>query len=66
VALVATPFLSSLMAWPMERDSSGSFRLLKERIETLRATCSACHAAEKHAFIKIAIPTVRLNPIEKP
>ena len=40
--------------------------LFKERIETLRATCSACHAAEKHAFIKIAVPTVRLNPIEKP
>ena len=40
--------------------------LFKERIETLRATCSACHAAEKHAFIKIAVPTVRHNPIEKP
>src|SRR6266702_2471847 len=40
--------------------------LFKERIETLRASCSACHAAEKHAFIKIAVPTVRRNPIEKP
>ena len=40
--------------------------LFKERIETLRASCSACHVAEKHAFIKIAVPTVRHNPIEKP
>jgi len=40
--------------------------LFKERMETLRASCSACHAAEKHAFIKIAVPTVRRNPIEKP
>jgi len=40
--------------------------LFKARIETLRASCSACHAAEKHAFIKIAVPTVRRNPIEKP
>jgi len=40
--------------------------LFKQRIESLRASCTACHAAEKHAFIKIAVPTVRRNPIEKP
>jgi hypothetical protein len=40
--------------------------LFRERMETLRASCSACHAAEKHAFIKIAVPTVRRNPIERP
>jgi hypothetical protein len=40
--------------------------LFKQRIESLRAACTACHAAEKHAFIKIGLPTVRRNPIEKP
>lgn len=40
--------------------------LFKQRIEALRAACTACHAAEKHAFIKIGLPTVRRNPVEKP
>ena len=40
--------------------------LFNQRIESLRAACTGCHAAEKHAFIKIALPTVRRNPIEKP
>jgi len=40
--------------------------LFKQRIEGLRAACTGCHAAEKHAFIKIGVPTVRRNPIEKP
>lgn len=40
--------------------------LFKQRIEGLRAGCTGCHAAEKHAFIKIGLPTVRRNPIEKP
>src|SRR5262245_17068037 len=40
--------------------------LFKERIDALRAGCTSCHAAEKHAFIKIAVPTVRRNPLEKP
>lgn len=40
--------------------------LFKQRIEGLRAACTACHAAEKHAFIKIGLPTVRRNPVEKP
>ena len=40
--------------------------LFKQRIDALRAGCTACHAAEKHAFIKIAVPTVRRNPLEKP
>jgi hypothetical protein len=40
--------------------------LFKQRIDALRAGCTGCHAAEKHGFIKIAVPTVRLNPLEKP
>ena len=39
--------------------------LFKQRIDGLRAACTSCHAAEKHAFIKIAVPTVRRNPLEK-
>jgi hypothetical protein len=37
--------------------------LFKQRIETMRAACTACHAAEAHPFIKIGVPTVRRNPI---
>jgi hypothetical protein len=37
--------------------------LFKQRIESLRASCTACHTAEKHAFIKIAVPSVRRNPL---
>jgi hypothetical protein len=40
--------------------------LFKQRIDGLRAGCTSCHAAEKHGFIKIALPTVRRNPLEKP
>ena len=40
--------------------------LFKQRIDGLRAGCTSCHAAEKHAFIKIALPTARRNPLEKP
>lgn len=40
--------------------------LFKQRIDGLRAGCTSCHAAEKHAFIRIGVPTVRRNPIEKP
>lgn len=38
--------------------------LFKQRIETLRSACTACHAAEKHAFIKIGLPTAKRNPVE--
>jgi len=37
--------------------------LFKQRIEVLRAACTACHAAEAHPFIKIGVPTVRRNPV---
>jgi hypothetical protein len=38
--------------------------LFKERIETLRAACTACHAAENHAFIRVTVPAVKRNPVE--
>jgi hypothetical protein len=38
--------------------------LFKERIEALRAACTSCHAAENHAFIRVTVPTVKLNPVE--
>ena len=37
--------------------------LFKQRLEALRAACTACHAAEAHPFIKIGVPTVRRNPV---
>jgi hypothetical protein len=36
--------------------------LSKQRVEGLRAACTACHAAEAHPLIKIGVPTVRRNP----
>jgi hypothetical protein len=38
--------------------------LFKQRIETMRAACTACHAAENHAFIRIGLPTAKRNPVE--
>jgi hypothetical protein len=37
--------------------------LFKQRIDALRAACTACHAAEAHPYIKIGVPTVRRNPV---
>jgi hypothetical protein len=37
--------------------------LFKQRVEALRASCTACHAAEGVAFIRIGVPTVRHNPV---
>jgi hypothetical protein len=37
--------------------------LFEQRIETMRAACTACHAAAAHPFIKIGVPTVRRNPV---
>jgi hypothetical protein len=47
----------------MEAIKAKDAALFKQRIETLRAACTSCHAAEKHAFIKIGVPTVRRNPV---
>ncbi|HET6368602.1 MAG TPA: hypothetical protein VFG27_15305 [Pseudomonadales bacterium] len=38
--------------------------LFKQRIEAMRAACTACHAAENHAFIRIGVPTAKRNPVE--
>lgn len=37
--------------------------LFKQRMEALRVACNACHAAERVPFVRIGVPTVRLNPI---
>jgi hypothetical protein len=47
----------------MEAIKAKDAALFKERIETLRAACTSCHAAEAHPFIKIGVPTVRRNPV---
>ena len=53
-------------AWPAMLDAIGKKdpALFKERVEGLRAACTACHAAEQHAFIRIGLPTVKRNPVE--
>jgi hypothetical protein len=53
-------------AWPPLLDAikKKDPALFKERFETLRAACTSCHAAEKHAFIRIGVPTAKRNPVE--
>jgi hypothetical protein len=53
-------------AWPPLVDAikKKDAALFKERFETLRAACTTCHAAEKHAFIRIGLPKVKRNPVE--
>jgi hypothetical protein len=53
-------------AWPPLVDAikKKDAALFKERFETLRAACTSCHAAEKHAFIRIGVPTAKRNPVE--
>ena len=56
-------FLKGPYAQVMEAITAKDLALFKQRIETMRAACTACHAAEAHPFIKIGVPTVRRNPV---
>lgn len=58
-------FLKGAFPPVMEAIKAKDPELFKQRIDALRAACSACHAAEAHPFIKIGVPTVRLNPVVK-
>ena len=56
-------FLKGPYPQVMDAIKAKDLALFKQRIETMRAACTACHAAEQHAFIKIGVPTVRRNPV---
>lgn len=56
-------FLKTALPQVMEAIKAKDQALFKQRIETMRAACTACHAAEAHPFIKIGVPTVRRNPV---
>ena len=56
-------FLKTALPQVMEAIKAKDAALFKQRIETLRAACTSCHAAEQHAFIKIGVPTMRRNPV---
>jgi hypothetical protein len=56
-------FLKTALPGVMEAIRKKDPALFKERIETLRAACTACHAAEQHAFIKIGVPVAKRNPV---
>ena len=56
-------FLKGPYLQVMEAIKAKDADLFKQRIETMRAACTACHAAEAHPFIKIGVPTVRRNPV---
>jgi hypothetical protein len=47
----------------MEAIKKKDVALFKERFDALRAACNACHAAEKVAFIRVGIPTIRQTPV---
>jgi hypothetical protein len=56
-------FLKTALPGVMDAIRKKDSALFKERIETLRAACTACHAAEQHAFIKIGVPVAKRNPV---
>ena len=58
-------FLKGAFPPVMEAIKAKDPEAFKQRIDTLRAACTACHAAESHPFIKIGVPTVRLTPLLK-
>jgi hypothetical protein len=37
--------------------------LFKERMDTMRAACNACHTAEKVGFIHVGIPSIKQTPL---
>lgn len=56
-------FLKGPYPQVMDAIKAKNVTLFKQRIDALRAACTACHAAEAHPFIKIGVPTVRRNPV---
>jgi hypothetical protein len=58
-------FLKGPYPQVMEAIKAKDLNAFKQRIEALRAACTACHAAEQHPFIKIGVPTARRNPVVK-
>lgn len=56
-------FLKGPYPQVMDAIKAKDLAVFKQRIEAMRAACTACHAAEAHPFIKIGVPTVRRNPV---
>jgi hypothetical protein len=56
-------FLKGPYPQVLEAIKAKDLERFKQRFETLRAACTACHAAEAHPFIKIGVPTARRNPV---
>jgi hypothetical protein len=56
-------FLKGPYPQVMDAIRAKDLALFKQRIEIMRAACTACHEAEAHPFIKIGVPTVRRNPV---
>lgn len=40
--------------------------LFKQRFDTLRSACNACHAAEGVQFVRVGIPAIKQTPIVNP
>ncbi|HSB42396.1 MAG TPA: hypothetical protein VLK28_11230 [Methylomirabilota bacterium] len=58
-----TLFLKGPYPQVVEAIKAKNLNLFKQRVEALRAACTACHTAEAHPYIKIGVPTVRRNPV---
>jgi hypothetical protein len=59
-------FLKGALPSMAEAITRKDVELFRQRVETLRAACTACHAAEGVPFIRIAVPTTRINPVAAP
>ena len=55
-------FLKEIYPSVLDAIRKKNIALFKERFDTLRHACNACHTAEKVSFIQIGIPTIKQTP----
>jgi hypothetical protein len=57
-------FLKQVFPEVLEAIRKKDIALFKQRFDTMRQACRACHVAEKVPFIQMGIPTFRHAPLE--
>jgi hypothetical protein len=58
-----TIFLKSVYPAVLEALKQKDPTLFKQRFDSLRSACNACHAAEEVAFVRVGIPTLKQTPL---
>ncbi len=58
------PFLAGSLGGVEQAIAARDDALFDQRFELLTAGCNACHAAEKVAFFRVGVPTVRTSILE--